>query len=663
MFEGGTNAYNDWVDVSVGGFITGGEKSQFQQQHQTPPNAAFGGIEDFHFQDELAKGTTFNADGRALFDNKDYKLSLDLAKEKLGYVRFSYSQYRTWSNGDGGLYAPTDAWFPLPGDALALDRGTISFEAGLRLDNVPQITFKYTHNFRDGEKGSTSWGLTHPDIAGNPALVRGISPSFYDIDEHSDVFQLDVTHHIKATEFGVGLTYDTGKLDDALKINQFPGEPVNQKITDRQGTDYDLFNAHAFSETWIKKNLLLSLGFSYSDLDNDFSGSRIYGTDFDVGYVPNAQNGFGYYGLSGGSHLHEYVGDVNLMYKPITHLSIVPSIRVQKEDTDASFTGTETLSDNTPTPFNGNSDQGILDVRERLDLTYNGITNWVMYGRAELTEGNGNLKENGGLAQVNGVGVPPIQRETDDNRLFQKYSAGVRWYPTRRVTLDVGGYYKHNNYDYDHIIDSTPNNSFNRYPAYLVMQDFDTYDGNLRLTLRPWQNVTLVSRYEYQLSTIHTKPDPVSGLSDTETSKMISQIIAQDISWMPWSRLFLQVGFNYVLSETKTPTSDYTQAILNAQNNYWTLNFSSGFVLNDKTDLNLGYFFYQADNFEDNSNFGLPLGASGEEHGVTATLIRRISKNVRLTLKYGYYHYNDGTFGGHQDYYAHAIYSSLRYRF
>jgi outer membrane protein assembly factor BamA len=117
------------------------------------------------------------------------------------------------------------------------------------------------------------------------------------------------------------------------------------------------------------------------------------------------------------------------------------------------------------------------------------------------------------------------------------------------------------------------------------------------------------------------------------------------------------------LSETKTPTSDFTQAILNAQNNYWTLNFSSGFVLNDKTDLNLGYFFYQADNFEDNSSLGLPLGASAEEHGVTATLLRRISKNVRLSLKYGYYHYNDGTFGGHQDYYAHAIYSSLRYRF
>src|SRR5262249_20860157 len=130
------------------------------------------------------------------------------------------------------------------------------------------------------------------------------------------------------------------------------------------------------------------------------------------------------------------------------------------------------------------------------------------------------------------------------------------------------------------------------------------------------------SRYEYQLSTIHTKPDSISGLDEVQSSRMTSHILAQDVSWTPWSRLYLQAGFNYFLSETKTPTSDYTQAILNAQNNYWTLNFSSGFVLNDKTDLNLGYFYYQADNFEDNSSVGLPLGAGAEEHGVTATLLR-----------------------------------------
>lgn len=658
MFEGGTNSYNNWIDLSAGGFITGGNKAQAQQQHQTS-TGAFGGIEDLHFQGDVAKGTTFTLDGRSIFDNHDYDLSLGLSREKLGYLRFSFSEFRTYYNGDGGFFPPSGSYFPGSEDALGLDRGQLSFEGGLTLDKMPQITFKYTHNFRDGDKSSTSWGLTHP---GGDA-IRGLSPSFYDIDEHSDTFQLDLTHHIKATDFGVGFSYESGKLNDALKIDQFPGEPVQQKITDQQGTSYDLFNAHAFTETWIKKNLFLSTGFSYSDLDNTFSGSRIYGNDFDVNYVPSAQSGFGYYGLTGGSRLDEYVMDVNLMAKPWPHLSIVPSVRVQKEDSDANFAGLETLGDNTATPFNGNSNEGLLDVRERLDVTYNGFTNWVLYARGDVTEGNGNLNQNGGLVQVNGIGVPPIQAETDDSRFFQKYSLGARWYPLQRMSVDVGGYYKLNDYNYNFPLDSTPNNSANRYPAYLVVQNFETYDGNLRLTLRPVQNVTLVTRYEYQISTIHTRPDPISGLTEVESSRMTSHILAQDVSWTPFSQLYLQAGFNYVLSDTQTPASDYTPSILAAQNNYWTVNFSSGLVIDNKTDLNLSYFYYLADDYQDNSNVGLPLGAGGQEHGVNATLTRRLTKNLRLSVRYGYYHYDDETFGGHQDFFAHVIYTSLRYRF
>jgi hypothetical protein len=660
MFEGGTNTYNNWIDLTVGGFVVDGTKSQFQQNQQKS-GSAFGGFEDWHYQTDLAKGTTLSTDGRALFNEHDYKVRLDLVKEKTGFVRFSYDQYRTWYNGNGGFYPPTGAWFPMPDDGLHLDRGQVFFEAGLTLDNVPKVTFKYTHDWRDGEKSSTIWGLTHPA----PDVTRGLSPSFYDINEHSDAFQLDATHHIKATDLGLGLRYETGKLDDALKITQFPGEIVQDKITDRQGTSYDLFNVHAFTETWFKKNLMLSSGFSYTDLKNDFSGSRIYGNDFDVNYVPAAQNGFGYYGLSGSSHLHEYVVDLNLMTIPLANFAIVPSVRFEKDDSDASAAGFETLGASPAVPFSGNSDTGILDVRERLDLTYHGVTNWVFYARVDLTEGNGNLSANGGLVPVGGIGVPPIQQQTDDRRFFQKYSAGARWYPARAVTVDFGGYYKLNHYGYGNNLDSTPNGptSPNRYPAYLVLQDFETYDDNARLTLRPLKNVTLISRYEYQLSTIHTEPDPISGLDQIESSKMTSQILAQDVSWAPWSRLYLQAGFNYVLSKTKTPGSEVVQGILDAQNNYWTLNFSAGFVLNDKTDLNLGYFYYEADNYHDNSDVGVPLGAGGHEHGVTATLTRRISKNMSLLLRYGYYNYEDQLSGGNNNFNANAIYTTLRYRF
>lgn len=658
-FEGGAKSYNNWVEFSAGEFIFNGNKPQFlQQQHQG--GRTFGGISDLHYTTQVDKNTTFTVDGRAIPSNDDYKLKLDVTREKLGYLRLSFNQFGTWYNGDGGFDPASGAYFAGQGNGLALDRGEFSIEGGLTLEKKPQVKFKYTHSYRDGEKSSTIWGITHPG-----GVTKGLSPSFYNIDEHRDAFQLDVTHHVLKSDVGLGLRYETGNLKDALNITQSPGEPTQEKITNKENTGYNLFNANAFTETWFKDKLLLSTGFSFSDLDSDLSGSRIYGSDFDVSYAPNALFGAGYFNLNGDSNAKEYVADVNLLAIPTKTLTIVPSVRVMREDTDSSFTGMQTLGANSPVPFSGNGASGLTDVRERLDARYTGLTNWVFTTRGEWTEGQGNLRQFGGTGPVGGIGVPPVQNRTEDDRLFQKYSVGARWYPLRTVTVDAAGYYKKDHFGYENNVDSTPNDpsSPNRYPGFLVLQDFETYDGSLSLTLRPATTVTLVSRYEYQVSTIHTKPDPSSGLAETESSTMTSHILAQNISWTPWSRLFLQTGFNYVASEVETPVSNFTQSVLNAQNNYWTLNFSSGFVIDDKTDFNVNYFYYRADDYQNNSAFGVPYGSGTQEHGVTATLVRRLTDRMRLTLRYGFFHSDDDLYGGHRNFDAHGIFSTIQYRF
>jgi outer membrane receptor for ferrienterochelin and colicin len=203
----------------------------------------------------------------------------------------------------------------------------------------------------------------------------------------------------------------------------------------------------------------------------------------------------------------------------------------------------------------------------------------------------------------------------------------------------------------------------NAYPGFLVYQGFQTWDGNARLTLHPLSKITLVSRYEYQVSTIATRPDAASGLGEVDSSQMHSHILGQNLSWTPLNWLCLQAGANYVISETKTPASDYTQAILNSQNNYWTINFNAGFVLDDKTDLNVGYFYYRAADGQNAVVNGLPLGTDAEEHSINATLTRRLTKNLRLNLKYAFTHYEDFASAGNYNFNAHVIFSSLQYRF
>lgn len=662
FFEGGTNAYNNWIELGTGGFITSGNKAQAEQNQQSW-NGAFGGIQDFHYGTSLWTNATLAADGHALFDNRDYKLSLDLEQQNIGYLRFNYDQFRTWENGAGGFYPPAGTWFPQSDNALALDNGTISIEGGLRLQNspnVPQITFKYTHLYRNGQEPSTSWGYAQPD-PGNLNVVQGLSPAFYAIDERRDIFQLDATEHIKATDLGAGLRYETGALNDTLNSSQSGPDFNNQSSVDQSSASYDLFNAHAFSETWLKDNLMFSAAYSYSKVNNNFSGSYTYQPDLGV------LNGFGYNSLNGNAWVQDHVVNLNLYTKLMKNLSLVPSVRIQKEDADINASEIETFQGTTATPPNGSGDQNDLEISERLDLTYTGVTNWVLYARGDWTEGSGNMSQNGGLIPVSGITeFQSVQSRIDNNRLFQKYSAGVRWYPLYRVSLDVGGYYQAHDYDYN----SSPNNSLSYgYPGFLAMQNFETYDGNTRLTLRPWQSVSFVGRYEYQWSTIHTGPDPISGLGETESSKMNTHIFGADASWSPWSRLSLSAGFDYVLSKVTTPASDYVPTgltaapVLAAQNNYWMVNFTSDLVVDDKTDLNVGYYYYQADNYDNNATVGVPYGVGAEEHAVTAAIVRRLTERLRLTLKSGYYHFTDDTSGGNNNFDTFLIFASLQYRF
>lgn len=664
-FEGGTNTYNNWLELSGGALFTSGNKAQAEQGTGLK-RGGFGGIADLHYQTQIAKKTTLALDGRFIPANRDYKFGLGVDKDNLGFIHFSYENFRVYDSANGG-YSPVDGLaFPNPGDALGLDRGQVSFEAGYNQDGKPKVTFKYTHNYRDGQEGSTIWGLPATPTSSNLRLA----PSVEVINDESDTFQLDVSKQIKKTQVGAGFRYDTGKVNNADLLTSFQ----NQKIADQENTSYDLESVHAYTETWLKDSLFLSTGFMFENLDDTFTGSRIYGDDFDVVYSPAyPANYYGYYNLNGGAHQNEYVFNVNLMAIPAKNFTITPSLRVQQEDwnansTEAVFDPGGTLE---PNAFNNHSGYDTIDVREQLEARYTGMTNWVYSATAQWTEGQGSLNEFGGIYQstMGGPDGPsPVQFSTDDSRLFQKYNLSARWYPTRRINVDLGGYYKNNQYNYDQTSPRSPNSAGLLYPGFLVYQGFQTWDGNTRLTLHLLNSLTLVSRYEYQLSTVDTRPESASGLAEVESSRLHSHILGQNISWMPLNWLSVQVGADYVISETTTPASSgaqssATQSILNSQNNYWTVNGNIGLVLDDKTDLNLGYYYYRANDGQNSLVNGLPLGTDAEQNSVTATLTRRISKNIRWNLRYGFTHYVDLASAGNYNFDAHVIYSSLQYRF
>ena len=186
---------------------------------------------------------------------------------------------------------------------------------------------------------------------------------------------------------------------------------------------------------------------------------------------------------------------------------------------------------------------------------------------------------------------------------------------------------------------------------------------NVRATWRPLSSLTLITRYDFQLSTVNTKGD---FLNNIQSAEITSHIISESLSWTPLARLYLQASGSYALDSTDTPAANAlgsTNLVLNAANDYWNASCLIGYAINDKTDVQAQYFYYRANNYVDNSTYGLPYGAGAEEHGVTATINREISKAVRVSLKYGFFRNREETYGGHNDYDAHLVLATMQYRF
>jgi hypothetical protein len=646
---------NNWIEFGVGGAFIDGNKASFQRRTGLPRDV-FGGVESFHFEQEVPNDGLLKIDGRGIFDNHDYSIRLELDYPYQYFFRVGYTEFRTWYDGSGGYFRPSDTWFPPRTDALHIDRSELRVEGGLRMFDIPEITLRYSRFTRQGDKDATTWG----DTTQTGGLgVRNIVPAFREIDEIRHQFALDARHTLGPTTLGLGFRYEIQEQDNSLNLRRNPGEANDRRATQRDTFDADLFHVHATSQSWLRDNLLLTTGYAYTDLDSDFSGYRVYGTSYDPDFANRLPDANSFEALTGSSQLSQHVVNLNLLYRPWEPLAIIPSARVEKQDVTSQSRFSQPAQPLTPNLQEATADRGLLNVSEALELRYTGLTNWVFSTRGYWLQGRGDLDESW---ENRGTGANVLDRSTDDERFIQKYSASVRWYPLRRLNFGAGYSFKIRDNDYDHPVDSTSNDpgSANRYPAFLLAQRFQTHEANFKSTWRPRHNLTLVGRYAYQLSEIQTRADNLGRLT---TADVTSHITGASLSWVPLARLYLQGNLNYVFDRTETPVSSLVNSILDARNDYWTANLVAGLALDDKTDLTGSYFFYRADNYVDHSTAGLPYDSGAEEHGFNVTLSRQLSPRVRCALRYAYLTSNDFTAGGRRDFDAHLIHSSLQYRF
>jgi hypothetical protein len=678
--------YKNWIELGIGGVITSGDKAQFEQQHWLPGGQPYGGIQDLHFEGSLGKDGLFSVDGHGIWDTNDYDIQIQLSKPKLGYIKAGFTEFRSWYDGNGGFFPHNDVFFPPPFPEMHIDRGDAWVELGLRVPDWPEITIRYSHEFRDGQKDSTTWGdTTLTGLPVNP--TRKIVPSFRDIDETRDIVSFEASKTIGNTDVLLGMRYEHTEDDDSLNMERNAGAvgvvPGGQRfVTQHQKDDVDLFSGHGITETRFSDSLWFTAGYSYTTLQNDLSGTRIFGTSFDSAFgepVPTlGQRDHAFIDLAGIAQVKENLFNANLFWMPLESLTILTGFRYTHEnlDTDSTFLAEEPVP-NTP-PFTSTNPAGgfhygppepgfgarLADYdlfAQRLELRYTGINNWAFYAEGEWEEEYGHVNENQNIDED-----VPLDKNT--NSLGQKYTLGANWYPMMRLTVSGQYYHQIASYHDDIITASFPR---------LINQDWNTDDLNVRITFRPkvpaWLGaLSLVTRYDFVHTSIDGQWEVFSDgelLAELQTGEIKKHVITESINWNPLARFYLQANFSYTLNQTDTPANNIdlvpntSPTVVNFRNDYWTVTTGIGYIINDKTDFYGDFSFYCANDYFKNPAVAVPYGMGATEYTASASITRQLTKNTRLLLRYGYYNYRDVTSGGHNNYQAHSLYSGLQVRF
>ena len=695
-----TPEYKNWIELGIGGVITSGDRAQFEQEHRLPGDQPYGGIQDLHFEQTFDKDALFSIDGHALWDFNDYDITVQLSKPKLGYIKAGFTEFRSWYDGNGGFFPHTGplsdphtgTWFAPPYPEMHIDRGDAWVELGLRVPDWPEITIRYDHEFRFGQKDSTIWGDTNLTGLLPPFnSTRKIIPSFRNIDETRDIFSFEASKTFGNTDVLLGMRYEHNTNDYSLNFERGAGQlpPVvpppgqQRKVTQTQNDDVELFSGHGITETRITDNFWFTAGYSYTSLQNDLSGSRITGLHWDEAFgepVPTlGQRDHAFIDLAGMAQTREHLVNANLFWMPFETLAILSGFRYTHEnvDNESSFLAEEPVRNTPPftplnprngfhygppEPANGARDADYDRFAQRLELRFTGIKDWLFYAEGEWEEDYGHVDE----FQTIDEAEAPLDKNT--NALGQKYTIGFNWYPTMRLNLSGRYFHRIASYDEDIITAQFPR---------LINQDWNIDDFNFRITFRPkipacLGTLALVTRYDFVHTTIDGQWEVFSDgelLNEEQTGEIKKHVISESLTWNPLARFYLQANFSYVLNQTDTPANNIDlvpnegPTVVNFRNDYWTVTSGFGYLIDDKTEFYSDFSYYCANDHYKNAGVAMIYGLGATEYSASATITRQLTKQMRLLLRYGYYDYRDVTSGGHNNYQAHSLFSSLQFRF
>jgi hypothetical protein len=621
-----------------------------------------GGTEGFSMTEQLAPDEKLTVEGHALMPEHDFKLALALEKNRVGFVRGGFEEWRKYSDDTGGFYPGFKPSSFSLGRDLHLDIGRAWIDFGLTLPDAPQVVLGYEYQFRQGAKSTLDWGTVNQGTNS-----KNFYPNAKDVNEHTHIFKVDLTHEWNGWDLEDHARVEVYRLGEsrnevaAYSTGPNPGtiERVNQTVRYTLG-------ANTFRvERQIKDWWLASAGCLLSRYD---------GTSF---FSQNAVNGtgaptFGTDWSTEGITLKRDSRVVSLasLFLPVKGLSV--STAVQGEWTRENGFGNVDLDGNLGTPFpyfqpgTVSANQDRTEYSENFDAQFNRLPHTVLFAEGRLRQ-----QSVGQFDELNAVNPGPpstpdpdnFQQRTDALNHFYDARAGFTMSPWTWVEWGAHVRRRESSTGYNHLVDNSPFGG-KGYPAFITHRDLAMNEIEGRLVLRPvyWLNARLT--YQWNMSDYSTTTAPVSGgispggpIFDGRTE---SDNFGLNLTFTPAQWFYFSGSFTYGYSRTTT-TPAASPEVMPYFGNTYTVGASAGFVLNAKTDLKATYTFSQA-TYGQNNTAGVPLGLDFTRHELLVSLTRQLTKNLSGALHYQFSKYSEPSTGNVNNFTAHGIFASFTYK-
>jgi hypothetical protein len=639
-----------WISVD-------GNERKFRE-HYSQAEGWSGGLSQLELRDTIDANTEFVLRGRGLCDQHDCGISLSLARREVGFVRAGFDTYRRYYDDHGG-YAPAEGIPPFRLDRdLSLDLGRAWFDVGMTLPDLPRITIGYEYQSREGEVSTLHWGQdpATPGVAGRPAMY----PAYRAIDEHTHILKFDISH----TLGGWG-------LDDAFRAEfyelhnrQFDYGEVNYEQNGTYREDYQhvqLANALR-AEKQLADWLFVAGGYLYTHLEGDGAFRQTVTSLLSTPPTPSAGD------QSDPITLEQESQTLNLNarlgpWDGLTFTSGVQSELLRRHGFSDLFT--PGFPNALPAPQSSSIDQTTLE--ERVGLRYDRSPFTVLYAEGRLQQEWIDHYEQGAL-EDGFADDRDFARDTDTTSDRREAGGGITVSPWPAVSWDTSYWRRHRRTDYDQVLDT--NGVFlpfifsgNGYPGFIEQRKINGDEVETRLVLRPrpWLKTTL--KYQYRSAEYDTRTDDFTTTDGSSRLYAGGEILAGDrddhlysvnLTLTPWRRFNLASTFSYINSRLVTGVNNGS-SVVPWEGETYSLVCSAGYVVDQATDLRLAYAYSKANYEQPSTGENLPLGMRYGRHGVTASLTRRIKKNVTTSLQYGFFAYREPTADGANDYTAHLI--------